>query len=179
VSRDGGVSSTIRETGAMKPSRNAVMAYLIAGLVLVVDQVSKFWVLEKLHLEERGPVPVLPFFQLHMVWNQGVSFGLLRSGADMMRWVLVAFSVGVVCLLIWWAARQTRRLPAVALGLIIGGAIGNNFIDRVRFGAVVDFLDFGGLSFPWVFNVADSAISVGVVLLLLDSLFHRETKSEH
>jgi signal peptidase II len=162
----------------MNPTRNAVLAYAIAAVVLVVDQVSKFWVLEVLHLEERGPISILPFFQLNMVWNQGVSFGLLRSGAGVMRWVLVVFSVAVVCLLIWWAARQARRLPAIALGLIIGGAIGNNFIDRVRFGAVADFLDFGGLHFPWVFNVADSAISVGVALLLLDSLFHREDRPE-
>ena len=158
----------------MKLTRNAVTAFVIAAGVLVVDQISKFWVLDVLRLEERGPIAVLPVFQLHMVWNQGVSFGLFRAGSDVMRWVLVAFSVGVVCLLIWWAARQVRRWPAIALGLIIGGAIGNNFIDRVRFGAVVDFLDFGGLHFPWVFNVADSAISVGVALLLLDSLLHRE-----
>ena len=161
----------------MKPSRNALLAYAIAAMVLLADQASKFWVLEVLHLEEDGPVEVLPFFQLHMVWNQGVSFGLFRAGTDVMRWLLVAFSVGVVCLLIWWAARQARRLPSIALGLIIGGAIGNNFIDRVRFGAVADFLDFGGLHFPWVFNVADSAISVGVVLLLLDSLLHRDDKA--
>jgi signal peptidase II len=158
----------------VKATRNAATAYAIALAVLVVDQLSKFWVLNVLHLEESRPITVLPVFQLHLVWNQGVSFGLFRADSDVMRWVLVAFSVAVVLLLIWWAARQTRRLPTIALGLIIGGAIGNNFVDRVRFGAVVDFLDFGGLHFPWVFNVADSAISIGVVLLLLDSLLHRD-----
>ena len=155
--------------------RNAILAYAIAAVILVADQVSKFWVLNVLHLDTRGTIQVLPFFQLHLVKNAGVSFGLLRADSDVTRWILVGFAACVVALLIWWTARQTRRLPALALGLIIGGAIGNNLIDRVRFGHVVDFLDFGGLYFPWVFNVADSSISIGVVLLLLDSFLHRET----
>lgn len=161
----------------MKLTRNAATAYLIAAVVLVVDQLSKFWVLNVLHLADRGSIPVLPIFHLNLVWNQGVSFGLFKADtASLMRWVLVGFSVAVVALLVWWASRQTRRLPTWALGLIIGGAIGNNFIDRVRFGAVVDFLDFSPI-FPWVFNVADSAITVGVVLLLLDSVLHREPEA--
>ena len=82
----------------------------------------------------------------------------------------MAFALVVVAALAVWARRVDRPLLAAALGLVIGGAIGNNLIDRVRFGAVADFLDFTGLHFPWVFNVADSAITVGVVLLLLDSL---------
>jgi signal peptidase II len=154
------------------------MAYATALVVLVLDQLSKFWVLEVLDLENRPAIEVLPIFSLTMVRNEGVSFGLFRADSDTMRWVLVAFAVAVVLALIWWAARQTRRLPALALGLIIGGAVGNNLIDRVRFGWVTDFLDFSGLYFPWVFNVADSGITVGVILLLLDSFFHKEPKAE-
>ena len=160
--------------GAIHVTRQGWMAYAVALVVLVLDQLSKFWVLEVLDLENRPAIEVLPFFKLSMVWNEGVSFGLFRADSDTMRWVLVGFAVMVVLALLWWAGRQTRRLPALALGLIIGGAIGNNFIDRVRVGSVADFLDFSGLWFPWVFNVADSGITVGVVLLLLDSFFHKE-----
>ena len=156
-------------------TREGWLAYALAGVVVVLDQLSKFWVLEVLDLDNRiGPIEILPFFRLSMVWNKGVSFGLFSADSDVMRWLLVGFAVAVVLILAWWTARQTRRLPALSLGLIIGGAIGNNFIDRVRFGSVADFLDFSGLWFPWVFNVADSAITVGVALLLFDSFFHRE-----
>jgi signal peptidase II len=152
------------------------IAYAIAAAVVALDQLSKFWVTTVLDLEYRPPIQVLSFFRLTMVHNQGVSFGLFKAHADTMRWVLVAFSVLVVALLVGWARKVERKLTAVALGLIIGGAIGNNWIDRVRFGWVVDFLDFSGLHFPWVFNVADSAISVGVALLLLDSILRPDAK---
>jgi signal peptidase II len=154
------------------------IAYAIAAAVVVLDQLSKFWVTALLDLEYRPPIQVTSFFRLTMVHNQGVSFGLFKAHADTMRWVLVAFSVLVVALLVGWARKVERRLTAVALGLIIGGAIGNNWIDRVRFGWVVDFLDFSGLHFPWVFNVADSAISVGVALLLLDSVLRPDTQRQ-
>lgn len=144
-------------------------AYALAAVVIVLDQLSKYAILEMVRLPERLTVPVLPVFSLTMVWNRGVSFGLFRADAELGRWLLVAFSVAVALALAVWARRVERRLTAVALGLVIGGAVGN-LIDRVRFGAVVDFLDFSGLWFPWVFNVADSAITVGVALLLLDSL---------
>jgi signal peptidase II len=84
------------------------------------------------------------------------------------RWILAGFSILVAAGMIWWALRAPRMLFAVSLGLIIGGALGN-VIDRILVGAVIDFLDFSGLGFPWIFNIADSAISVGVGLLILDS----------
>jgi signal peptidase II len=146
------------------------MAYAVAAAVIVFDQISKFWVTRILDLDHLPPVEITSFFRLSMVHNQGVSFGLFKAHAHTMRWVLVGFSVLVVALLVGWARKAERRMMAVALGLIIGGAIGNNWIDRVRFGWVVDFLDFSGLHFPWVFNIADSAITVGVALLLIDSL---------
>jgi signal peptidase II len=110
-----------------------------------------------------------------MVWNPGVSFGLLAAKGDVGRWLLVGFAAAVVVALGFWARRSTRVLTALAVGLVMGGAIGNNVIDRVRFGAVADFLDFSGLGFKWVFNVADSAISVGVALLLLEMFLGAKT----
>ncbi len=154
----------------MKIARAGWIAYALALVVVVLDQMSKAYVTGPLDLADRGSIPILPFFHLTSVANQGVSFGLLRANGDLGRWLLVSFSAVVVVGLAVWAARQTRIWTALAVGLIMGGAIGNNLIDRVRFGAVVDFLDFSGLGFKWVFNLADSAITVGVVLLMLDSL---------
>lgn len=151
-------------------SRHGLVAYGVALLVLMLDQLSKYWVLEVLRLPNRPPIRVLPIFELNMVWNQGVSFGLLRADSATGRWLLVVFALVVVIALAVWARRVSRTFTAIALGMILGGALGNNLIDRVRFGAVADFLDFHGLGFfPWVFNVADSAITIGVALLLLDS----------
>ncbi len=144
-------------------------AYVLAAAVVIIDQLSKWWVLNGLQLPERGQIPVLPFFRLTMVMNNGVSFGLLRADTALGRGLLVGAAMLVVIALLAWVRRAERPLFATALGLVIGGALGNNLIDRARIGAVVDFLDFSGLMFPWVFNVADSAISVGVALLLLDS----------
>jgi signal peptidase II len=150
-------------------SRLGVYAYILAAVVLVLDQISKVWVIDGLHLADKGQIAVLPFFRLTMVMNQGVSFGLMRAGGPVGRWLLVAAALAVAAGLVAWVRRADRALFATALGLIIGGALGNNLIDRARLGQVVDFLDFSALYFPWVFNIADSAITVGVVLLLLDS----------
>lgn len=154
-------------TGGLSP---AALAYGLAALVLVLDQISKWWVLSVLRLPEGATVEVMWPLQFTRIWNQGVSFGMLQADHDVVRWGLVVFSLGVAGLLAGWAWSQTKRLPAVALGLIIGGAVGNA-IDRTRFGAVVDFIDVQRLGFfPWIFNVADSGITIGVILLLLDSL---------
>ena len=148
--------------------RIAWAAYAFAAAVIVLDQITKAWILYGLHLREAGQIRVLePIFNLTFVLNRGVSFGLL-TGGETGRWLLTVFSIVVAGLLAFWAARAERRLLITAIGLIMGGALGN-VIDRIRFGGVVDFLDFSGLYFPWVFNVADSAISIGVVLLLADS----------
>ena len=156
--------------------RLAIRAYALALAVIVLDQLTKFWVLEGLRLDERGSIEILPVFSLTMVWNRGVSFGGLQAETEWARWALAGFSAVVAVLLILWARRAERPLLAVALGLVIGGAIGN-LIDRVRFGAVADFLDVSGLGFfPWVFNVADSAISVGVILLIADSFIPHRRK---
>lgn len=169
------------EASIQTPSRRlgvtrwGVLAYAVAAIVVVLDQLSKYWILDVVHLADRPPVRVLPFFQLTMVWNPGVSFGLLQAGSPMGRWLLVVFALAIVIALAAWARRLTRPLLALAVGLMLGGALGNNLIDRVRFGAVADFLDFHSLYFPWVFNIADSAITIGVVLLLLDSVLHSKS----
>ena len=149
-------------------TRLGLRAYLLALLVLVLDQLSKWWILDVFRLPERGSVELLPVLSLSMVWNRGVSFGLFQA-EDAGRWILAAFSLAVAIALAVWARKADRPVLATALGLVIGGAIGN-LIDRVRFGAVADFIDVSGLGFfPWVFNVADSAITIGVLLLILDS----------
>lgn len=156
----------------MKLTRLAVTAYAFALIVIVLDQLTKAWMIEA-DLRELGQIAVWPgVFNFSWVENTGVSFGLFGGGSA--RWGLTVFSIAVSGVLAWWALKADRRLLITAIGLVMGGALGN-VIDRIRFGYVVDFLDFSqtGL-FPWVFNVADSAITVGVILLILDSVI-----SEH
>lgn len=145
-------------------------AYALAAAVVILDQAVKVWVLGVLRLQETTTAPVAGPLHLTLVMNPGVSFGFLRADQDLGRWGLVAFSLIVAALIIYWARRADRGLQALGYGLIVGGAIGNA-IDRVRFGAVIDFIDVQRIGFfPWVFNIADSAISIGVVCLLFDSL---------
>jgi signal peptidase II len=150
-----------------RPNRLAVLAYAIAAAVIVLDQALKYWVLNVFRLPERVSAPVIGPFWLSMVWNRGVSFGFLNIGAEWTRWVLAAFAIAVAVTLALWVRRVDRLILAIAVGLIMGGAVGN-VIDRVRFGAVTDFLDFSRLWFPWVFNVADSGVSIGSLLLVWD-----------
>lgn len=140
---------------------------LIAIATLVADQVSKLYFLDLMQQNPAGIV-VTPFFNLVMVWNTGVSFGLFQEDSTFRSWTLIAVALGVLVWLGLWLWRTRTRMAAISLGLIIGGAIGN-VIDRLRFGAVFDFLDFHAFGQHWpAFNVADSAIVVGVVLLVLD-----------
>ncbi len=152
----------------MKALRPAWLAYGLALAVIVVDQIVKAWVLNDLQLGDGRVVPVFGPLQFALVRNQGVSFGLFQ-GSDVGRWLLSAFSLAVSIGLAVWALRLDKRLTGVAVGLVMGGALGN-MIDRVRLGSVVDFVDVHRLYFPWVFNVADSAITVGVILLLAESI---------
>jgi signal peptidase II len=157
---------------------------ILAAAVFVVDQIVKAIVLGPGGFSPPGCrefglacrfIELTPFFDLQMVWNRGVSFGLLRADGDIARWGLVALSFAISGVFFWWLRTADRRLTATSLGLVIGGALGN-VIDRIRFGAVADFLDFNGLWFPWVFNVADAAITVGAALLAVDMLFFAETE---
>jgi signal peptidase II len=153
-------------------SRAGVLAYGLAAAVVALDQAVKAWILGGLRLATGVPRPVWGPLRLTLVENPGVSFGLFQSDASWARWALAAFSLIVAIALAVWARRADRSYTGLALGLIIGGAVGN-FIDRVRTGVVVDFVDVTALYFPWVFNVADSAITIGILLLLAEGLFQR------
>jgi signal peptidase II len=156
-------------------SRRGWAAYLVAVLVVIVDQAVKLWLVGPFLLPLKGTVPLLGPLHLSFVENRGVSFGLMQAEANLVRWALTAFSLAVAVALILWARRPDRATLSAGLGLIIGGAIGNA-IDRARLGYVIDFIDVQRLGFfPWVFNVADGAISIGVAILLLDSLRRERT----
>ncbi len=144
---------------------------LLAGLaILLADQASKLWLLFVYDLPLRAPVTLTPFLEFTVVWNRGISYGLLQQESDLGRWLLVAVSIVAAIGLGIWAWRAPRRFLAVSLGLVVGGAIGNA-IDRVAYGAVFDFVHIHAGSFSWyVFNVADAAIVAGVAGLLYDSL---------
>jgi signal peptidase II len=153
----------------IRVTKLALLAYAVAVIVVISDQALKYWVLHVFDLPDRGSVPVIGPFRLSMVWNKGVSFGFLNGDFGWTRWALSAFDLAVATGLALWVRRAERPLLAIAIGLVIGGAIGN-LIDRLRIGAVADFLDFHEVFFPWVFNIADSGITVGVILLLWDAL---------
>ena len=154
----------------MPPLRAGILAALVT---LVADQASKLWLLNGFDLARKGVVKVTPFFDLVLAWNIGISFGWLQNDSQSAQIALMAVKIVAVIALAIWMARSQTRLATVALGLIIGGAIGNG-IDRFLHGAVVDFalfhIDIGGKTFNWyVFNLADVAIVAGVAGLLYDS----------
>jgi signal peptidase II len=153
------------------------LGLVLAAIVLVLDQATKLWVLDLM----RPPrvIEVTGFFNLVLVWNPGISFGLFGGGASVWQpWLLSAFATVVAGgLLVWLYTGALPRLPSVGIGLIVGGAIGN-VIDRMRFGAVVDFVDLHASGWHWpAFNVADSAIVIGVGLLLIDAVLRRDGQS--
>ncbi|MEA2942891.1 MAG: signal peptidase [Bradyrhizobium sp.] len=149
---------------------------IAAVAALVLDQVTKLWLLFVFDIAHRGAVQVTPFFDLVLAWNIGISFGWFQNESAVAQAILLIVKAAAVIILGLWMARWSRtRLATVALGLIIGGAIGNA-IDRFAYGAVLDFALFhvqiGGKTFNWyVFNLADTAIVAGVAALLYDSLF--------
>jgi signal peptidase II len=143
---------------------------IAAVLVLAADQASKWWVLNVLHLPEVGTIALLPVLNLTMVWNQGVTFGLFHQEGALGPWILAGVALAVVAGLFVWLRRAESILVASALGAIAGGAVGN-VIDRMRHGAVVDFIHAHAGGWSWyVFNVADAAIVCGVAVLLLDGM---------
>lgn len=143
---------------------------LIAGVTIILDQLTKWWIVFEVMSPPRV-IPVFPSFNLVMGWNRGVSFGMFDSDSPQNQWLLVALALVIVVVLLVWMKRAESRLVTIAIGLIVGGAIGN-VIDRLHFGAVADFLDFYIGAYHWpAFNVADTGITVGAVVLVLDSLF--------
>jgi signal peptidase II len=143
----------------------------VAALTLIADQAHKAWMIYVYDIGARGTVRLAPFFDLILVWNQGVSYGLFQQQSGFGRWALILFAFASALALIAWLARVTSPLAVTCIGLIIGGAIGNA-IDRILYGAVADFFSLHAFGFEWyVFNIADTAIVAGVVGLLYESVF--------
>lgn len=163
---------------------NLLSRYGIAALVVVLDQITKVWVDRSLQLYEQ--IPVTPMFNITLAYNRGAAFSFLSDAGGWQRWFFIGISVVVsVCLTVWlYRMKPNEKWLALAIALILGGAIGNNLIDRVIYGHVVDFIQvyYNTWYFP-SFNVADSAITVGTVLLLILTFFEKDeqktTKSKN
>ena len=149
--------------------------YALALAVFAIDQLTKWLMTGPLGLREVGQIVLLPIFQVTYTEHAGVSLGLLTAETETARWLLVALTGAIAAGVAVWIAREANRWDVLALGLVLGGALGN-ITDRIRFGYVVDFLDlhFGDFRPFMVFNVADAAITCGVVLLLARSLLLRD-----
>jgi len=145
-----------------------ILSAAIITILLISDQVTKWLALK--HLAE-GPKTVLPFLDFVLVWNRGISFGMFNQGHDYMPWVLSALSLIIVVGVTSWLIRTNHLPTIIALAAVISGAIGN-IIDRIRFGAVVDFIDVHVKDWHYpAFNIADSAIVLGIAFIVLDGLF--------
>ena len=138
-------------------------------IFILIDQISKWFILEQLDLDIIGSYDVYsPFLTLKMGWNTGINFGLFSESYFFMRWILIAISLGICLFLLFWSRKLKGNFAPILIGLIIGGAVGN-VIDRVRFGAVIDFLNMSccGINNPYIFNLADIFVFTGLVFILV------------
>ena len=148
----------------------------IAFVIIALDQLTKWQAVRDLSV---APVEVTGFFNLVLVCNTGISFGLLPGDSPLKAWLLSGFALAVVIGLLVWVRNKDSRLLVAGCGLVVGGALGN-VIDRLRVGCVIDFLDFHAAGWHWpAFNVADSAITVGVGLLLVHGLFFEASEGKY
>ena len=147
----------------------------VAAAIFIADQLTKWLVTGPLQLQAVRQIYVLPFFNLTWTENRGISLGLLTANGEVGRWLLVGMTAVIAGGIAWWITHEHKRGDQVALGMVLGGALGN-ILDRVRFGFVVDFADlhFGDFRPFLVFNVGDAAISIGVVILLLRAFLSRK-----
>ena len=155
-------------------------AYFVAALVFGLDQLTKWIVTGQLGINQHGDqLVLLPIFNFTYTENHGISLGLLTASTDAARWVLVAMTAAIALAVAYWIARERQRADQIALGMVLGGALGN-ILDRVRFGYVVDFADlhFGEFRPFLVFNVGDASISIAVVVLLLRAFLIRKDGAE-
>ncbi|MBK5265603.1 MAG: signal peptidase II [Alphaproteobacteria bacterium] len=146
-----------------------------AATIFLLDQLIKYILVYPLALQSRQTIELLPFFNLNFVRNYGVSMGFLRADSEMMRWALVGLTLAIALFVAVWMWREKARDDVIGLGLVLGGALGN-IVDRVRFGYVVDFADLhiGNWRPFLVFNIADAAITIGVLILLARALLLRD-----
>ncbi|MDE2301169.1 MAG: signal peptidase II [Sphingomonadales bacterium] len=163
----------------MRPLRARILGFAIAALVFAADQAVKWAMLGPLKLREVGQIVLLPIFNFTFTENTGVSLGLFGAGSDLQRWALVALTAAIALSVLVWLLRETRPGDTLALGLILGGALGN-IGDRVLRGYVVDYLDlhFGAFRPFLIFNLADAAITFGVLIILARSFLSREKRRE-
>ena len=154
------------------------LGLIVAALVLAADQLVKWIVTVPMSLETIRSMPILPIFNFTWVQNFGVSFNMFAADSNMQRWLLVAFTGLVAVGVAWWMWREKAKADVVALGTVLGGALGN-IIDRARVGYVIDYADlhFGDFRPFLVFNIADAAITIGVLLLVARALLVREKTS--
>lgn len=157
--------------------KNRVLGLAIALGIFLADQAAKWFVTYILQLRQQQVIEVVPFFDLKWVQNYGVSMGFLTAGSETGRWLLVALTAAISVFVGFWLWRERRRDDAIALSLVLGGALGN-IVDRIRLGYVVDYADlhFGDIHPFLVFNVGDAAITIGVLLLLFRALLTRDRK---
>ena len=154
--------------------RTRLVGFACVAAALAADQGHKLWMLNVYGIEAKAPVRVAPFLDLVMAWNPGISYSLFSARTDAGRWMLLSATLAATLLLAVWMWRTRLTATAAGLGLVVGGALGNAW-DRFAYGAVADFFHFHVGGFSWyIFNVADVAITLGVLLLLLDSLFQRQ-----
>ena len=168
------------KAGAQKGFEPREVGLIAAAVALVADQGFKLYMLYGagfVHMPPGQSVPVLPFFNLVMVWNPGVSYGLFPASSPLGTVLLILFQLAAVAGLSWWLWIAGRRPLSVGLGLVIGGALGN-LIDRLIYTRVADFFHFYARGYDWyVFNVADAAITFGVIALLYDALLKPEMRA--
>jgi len=155
------------------------LGFAVALIIFALDQVAKWFVTGPLDLRAVGEIYLLPIFQFTYTENNGISLGLLNATNPVGRWMLVALTGAIAIGVAYWIGKEKARFDQAALGLVLGGALGN-ILDRVRFGYVVDFADlhFGTFRPFLVFNVGDAAISIGVVILLLRAFLTRKEQGE-
>ena len=164
-------------SGPRRETNHRALGFSIAGLIFVFDQLTKWVVTYPLELQARGEIRLLKIFDLRWVENRGVSMGYLTADSDFGRWMLVALTAAISAGVFVWLWREKSRQDAIALSLVLGGALGN-IVDRIRFGYVLDFADlhFGEYRPFLIFNVGDAAITIGVLLLLIRALLTRDRK---
>ncbi len=155
--------------------RNRIIGLLLAAVIFLVDQAVKGWVVGDLNLRQIGMIEVLPFFNLTWTQNYGVSLGLFTAGSDEGRWALVAMTSAIAIFVFIWLMRERKMIDVAALALVLGGAAGN-IRDRATLGYVIDYADlhFGAFRPFLIFNIADAAITIGVLIILARSLLSRE-----
>jgi signal peptidase II len=155
------------------------LGFLVALVVFALDQLTKWYVTGPLQLREVGQVYLLPIFQFTYTENNGISLGLLNATTEIGRWMLVGLTSAIAVGVAVWIGREKNRIDQIALGMVLGGALGN-ILDRSRHGYVVDFLDlhFGEFRPFLIFNIGDAAISIAVVILLLRAFLTRKDASK-